>query len=192
MNNNLAINVCILPSKEVKRFCEQIYNQDSSDYSSENLEYIPHITLYQKSIQENDLKKIIQDIEKLNLNKFHVELWKFTSSTLFCVEIKRNELVTELQKEIIEILLKYPTLELTEESFLTEKYFFEGNKNWVSTYWEYVNFNKDLHITLWKEDQSEKLKNLNIPKSFTFDTLCIGMMGNYCSVRKVIKKINIT
>lgn len=192
MNNSLAVNICILPSREIKDFCNDIYNTDNSEYSSENLEYIPHITLYQKAIKESDIKKLIEKIEKLDLMNFRIELWNFIFSTLFCVEVKRNESITKLQKAIIDILSKYPNFELNKESFLTEKYFFKDNKNWVSSYWEYINFNKDLHITLWKEDQAGKLKTTNIPKNFTFDTLCIGVMWNYCSVRKIIKKFNIT
>ncbi len=47
--NNLAANICILPSQEVVDYCKKVYEQDMNDYSDEILEYIPHITLSMKS-----------------------------------------------------------------------------------------------------------------------------------------------
>jgi len=183
----IAINICLLPSKEIKQVCNKIYREDNSLYSSEDLEYIPHITLFQKSISKDNLKNLIEDLEKIEINKFELEVWDFIFSTLFCLEIKRNKKITDLQKKIIYIVWKYSDAVLSKDSFLTQKYFFEDNINWVKTYWSYIDYNKYLHITLWKDNQYYDTKGIKLPKVFLFDNICIWLMWNYCSVRKILK-----
>jgi 2'-5' RNA ligase len=69
----IAINIFLIPSKEIKDICDNIYINDKSEYSSEGLDYFPHITLSQKGFSKADLKKLIFDLEKLKINKFELE-----------------------------------------------------------------------------------------------------------------------
>lgn len=186
---SIAINICILPPKEIKELCSKIYKQDKSEYSDEDLEYIPHITLLQKSIDKNDLEKLMEDIKTLKIEKFEIETKEFLFSMLLWLWIKRNEKITNLQKKIIEIWEKYSNLKPSKNSFITQKHFSQESIDWVENYLKYLNFDKDLHITLWQENQLEEIKNIKLPKSFIFDSLCIGQMWNYCSVRKILYKI---
>lgn len=82
--NNLAINICILPSKEVNDYCKEIYNQDLSDYSDETLEYIPHITLSMKALSESDLLELESDLQKANLKWFEIKLRNYI--IIFCYD----------------------------------------------------------------------------------------------------------
>jgi len=187
----LAINICILPSKQLAKVCKKVYKNDKSEYSSENLEYIPHITLHQKCIKQDDLEKIIEEIKAIDLQKFKINVWKFFYDILLGLEIIRNDNITRLQKEILKIANNFKNTKATKKSFLTEKYFFKDNISWL----EYINKNpnltNNLHITLWKDNQLENLKNLKYDKEFVFDTLCIWLMGNYCSVRKKLFEFKI-
>ncbi len=186
---NLAINICILPSEEVSNFCHDIYNEDTSNYSSEELPFIPHITLYQKALSEESIEFLKDNIGKLDLDTFEIELWECFFSTLLWVTVKRNYNLNQLQKKIIDTVSDLKGWELTKESFLTQKYFFEENILWVEWYSKYLDFKKDLHITLWKDDQSQLITNS--PDNFTFDTLAIWLMWNYLSVREILFKIKI-
>ena len=117
----IALNISLSPSEEIRDICEKIYSQDASEYFSENLPYFPHITLFQKAISLENLEKLMQDLECLHIPKFELEMWNFTSSTLFCWQVKRNKDVTELQKTIIALAGKYPDAKRKMKKYSREK-----------------------------------------------------------------------
>ncbi len=187
--NLKAINIFIYPSKEVSKFCKYINKLDKSDYFEENLPYIPHITLYQKVFSQDNLKNLIDDLKNLKTNKFEIELWNIFNRTLFWIDILRNEKLNNLQKEIIKIVSKYKIEKVSKNSFIVWNNFYENTINWVKDYGDYIDFNKNLHITIWKDILIEKTTNIKIPKKFIFEKLWIWIMWNYCSVRSIIEII---
>lgn len=185
----LAINICILPSQELKDFCCKIYDNDKSLYSSENLVYIPHITLCQKAFRVSDLKKLILEIKWLKLEKFNIELWKICYDNLLFYKVFRNDNLTRLQENILNISNTFDKVDLTTDSFKTENFFYEENINWVKNYQENLDIKNDLHITLWKDFQN--IDSNDLIKNFEFNTIAICLMWNYCSVREIIEMIKV-
>lgn len=146
--NSIAINICLLPSLEIKEICTRVYKQDQSDYLDEELPYIPHITLLQKVVSEEDLEKLTEDVKKLQIDKFDLETNNFFFSFLLGLKIKRTEQITALQKKIIDIASKYKSVVATKEAFITGANFCEDSIDRVENYLQYLNFENDLHITL--------------------------------------------
>lgn len=108
------------------------------------------------------------------------------------LKVEKDDNLYQFQNKILSITAKYNNRELSKQSFLLWNHFFEDLFNWVYNYEENLKtVNKSMHITLWKDDNSEKFQDIKKPKYFIFDRIAICQMWNYCSVRKVLKEISL-
>lgn len=190
MNKIIALNICLLPSEQIKKFLQENYSYEKSEYACEDLEYFPHLSLEMLFIQENKVDDLYQELKLLVSSKIflnnsrNIRKWN-----LYWISVQRTEELNKLQKRIIELVQKYKE-NWKEDSFITEKFQYENNVDWVKNYEKNNNFSSDLHITSWQQEP-QKLDINSLETMLEFPELVLWHMWNFCAVRRIINKIQL-
>lgn len=190
MNKVIALNICLLPAEKINKILNENYNREDSEYTSENLEFIPHLSLAMLFIKENNIHDLYEELKLLVSSKFFLKNSnKIRKWNLYWVSIQRCEELNELQNNIIELIQKYKET-WNEDSFITKQFQFKNNVNRVDVYEKNNNFSSDLHITLW-QNEPKKLDLNNLWNELEFSELALWHLWNFCAVRKTINKIQL-
>ncbi len=191
MNKDYAINICLIPDTSTYTVCKDLNALDTKSHYNENSQaFIPHVTIVMKYVSDEDVEKIISEIQALDIKKIGSDLlWYYAkdmpnSSVWTGIKWKKNPEFISLQNKICDITQKYNTVERTRDMYAVDEYF-EENQIPLWTEEDFKN-KHDIHVTLWKKDIENEVKNIDIPKRVIFEKIAVWHMWNYGSVREIL------
>lgn len=192
---NHTINICLIPAWEIYNTCVDLNKFDTSTYNTNSRDYIPHITLGMKTLSWEQIQSLYEEIQKLKLKKQ-------TSSTLWYyarevapgdvwtwITIEKTTWLHQVQKAALEVSEKYESQERNKNTYAIDEFYEEKEIGFFPES-EYL-ARDSFHITLWKQDIETEYNNLEIPGKTTFDTLVIGKIWNYGSMREILFEIDL-
>ncbi|MBU0597739.1 2'-5' RNA ligase family protein [Patescibacteria group bacterium] len=192
MNKTIAVDIVLLPPKEIWEWAVQLSKEIGSN--SERAEFLdnthlPHITLVQAYVKQDDSEKINHTIEEIlkhfsTLSLIVEEIISEGSWVAF--RINKTEELMKLHINLVDAIQEYEQ-DLSRDAFILDS----GEKvtdfavNWVNNFRKNVSYNNFIpHITLGKNYEPEQMK----PKNFTVDRLAVCHLGNHCTCRKILKE----
>ncbi|MCB0370057.1 MAG: hypothetical protein KDD50_00305 [Bdellovibrionales bacterium] len=201
-NNNLAINICLLFNKEelyeLYQFNEYIWSKEKVGYLYDH-SHQPHLTLFQKFIQEKDIESSIEITKRfVNHNQIfpcfygysytaHVQYLQ--SYKVAALELEdRNGLLSQYNHYFLSALTKLQNVQGSSQSFVIN----EGNSEsiqWVNNYESKSLAGKySPHITIgFCSDSVFSDYPHPSPKITLHPThLVLARMGNLCSINSNI------
>ena len=190
-NKNYAINICLIPERELFWVCKTLNSLDTeSEYNTNSRIFIPHATLVMKYVWEEELREIIEQIQKLKIQKIDTKIEAYYAKYVQAddcwtgIYLEKNPEIIALQDSICSITKKFENRERTRDFYAIDD-FFEENQ---IPLWDEEDFQSkdEIHITLGKTDISKKTDTSLLPKKTVFEKIVVGHMWNYGSVREIL------
>lgn len=185
------INICLILDDESYEKCCEINDHDSSDYNNNSQPYIPHVTLMTKYVGEDDLLELINEITQINykpvitknmgyLNHICKKNWLWS-----WLKVDKNPDFKELQTTICDITKTIQSKPREDADYLVED--FNPDTMYIKQQSEKdILAKQNIHITFWRSELTQAYKQFTLPENITFNTLAIGHMWWYGSVRKIL------
>lgn len=201
MNDKIAINIVLIPSKELIDYSIAFNKKaKASGLSAKELgykDYVPHITLAFGVVETEKLSEIYSLVENISketkpIKIFYDDILASETKPLekSYLEIKVTPQLQKLHKKVANILLKY------YKSSFKLGYLYKGEETGISQTargW-LMNFLKDsafekyhAHITL----RCGKVELEGLPKETVSNAIAIYQLGESCTCRKLLKKYNL-
>ncbi len=193
---NHTINICLIPAPEFYNTCVRLNSLDSGKYNNNSRAYIPHVTLGMKTLNDQQIQKLSIDLKSLNFQKQRTNTLGYYAREVApwdiwtWIWIEKTDSLQESQKSVLEQSEKYETQKRTPDTYAIDEFYEEEEISFFPES-EYL-ARESLHITLGKLDIQNEYNTLEIPAKVTFDTLVIGKIWNYGSVREILFEINLT
>ena len=191
----LAINVALLPPDEVMDICIVINKNDPEAFLNLNKhDCLPHITLVMAIIEEGDLPKIQDKIEKIaqEFVPLELELTDIYSKTLpngknfFSLKVRLTEELKRLHIKILKTVKEYNLKKVNPGMFFQDA---DSEIAPISIEWteNYIR-KRDGHPENFSSHISlvcSQAEYQNFPVKFAISRLVVGQMGSYCTCRKI-------
>lgn len=209
--NSIAIDVLLIPSEEMYAQSLQLnalINQKNPETIKLDENHIPHITLLQCFIKEEDLPDVYNAIEVENIFEGFFETIKNDSlkaESLFyykekeesfsMIAIEKSKLLMKLHEKIIEVVKPYTVKNGSQTSFIQNPDgtpISESTVNYVPEFVEKYSYNNfDPHISLGvaKTTLLDSLaQNIFKPIQFKAVSLSIYQLGDHGTAQKLLWK----
>ena len=204
-NKAIAIDVLLVPSEKMyaqSLHLNSLINQNNPNTIKLDENHIPHITLLQCFIKEEDLPKmntalhgLFETIEDENLKTTSLFYDKSENESFAMISIEKSSALLELHKKVIEILNPYIVANGSKESFIPNPDGSPINEFTVAYVPEFVkkysHENYDPHISLGVV-QTKVLdslaKNVFEPLSFQATFLSVYQLGDHGTAQQLLWK----
>lgn len=188
--SKIVIDVVLIPFEDILDKAIEINSQLANDPIKLNKKNcLPHISLCMGVVEEKNLLKIREILEKLSLNFSKISLTINKIDIMHsCFNVKNSKDLQKLHETIVTKLEPYLSYDASIDMCFSPPPVVEKTLFWINNYKEKSSFqNFHPHITLGITKL--KYKELNI--SFTASKLAICHLGNYCTCRKIIYSVNL-
>ncbi|MEE6249498.1 MAG: hypothetical protein VX583_03805 [Bdellovibrionota bacterium] len=198
MPNFIALDLALLPHEKhqdnLVRWNHELYQKGKVGYLFD-ANHLPHLTLFQNFIIEDDIEPLICDLNRLSISnklseisskEFSSSAYKDNSSVVMLNFFKSDEL-THLQKKVHKIFEKYSqTPELNSALMAFNQQPITEAVDWIQNFHKKASLsNFSPHITLgFSQIEQEAIQqwNLQIESPWQFSNIALSQMGNYCSM----------
>jgi len=184
--SKLAIDIALLPPDSVMNEAIKINKDFEPKLILNKTDCLPHITLSQAVIKEEDLGQVKEIIETI-VREFHpLKLHaKVVNKPGAFFRITETPQIKKLHLEVMSRLKDLVSYDAKPEYFYDD-YIREQSLEWVSDFYSGGAFEKfDAHISLGVEQLVEDEHELK----FIADRLVICHLGNYNTCRKILYEV---
>ncbi len=185
----LAIDVVLLPSKEIIDLAIKINKTDPFGRILARNDWIPHISLFMGLIEEQDIEKISKAIEDI-VKEFPPLDLEITEVTYYGekegmknhgFKIKNIPKIQKIHEKLMEQLKEFLTTKAISENFVGEG----ASPEYINGFEEKSSFeNFSPHITL----RTHEVQYDSFPISFTSSEIALFHMGKNNTCRKLLFK----
>lgn len=199
MSNQLAVDVVLLPPKEVMQSVIGLISYTSNSVITlDTHSCLPHISLAMGVLRQDDIEAAKTLLHKIAKQHAAVNTSLVATKTqtipgnlhISDVTVKTDEQFLSLQKDVLDTFEPLLThANVTTEMFSSPPEVAEISTSWVQNYYKNnktsVSFRP--HITLGEG----QVKAVTDPIVFRAERLALCHLGNYCTCRKILAEVQL-
>ena len=201
----IAIDVLLtLPEKvygQAVQLNKAIVKENPSNFTFDDT-HIPHITLLQCYISEEDLPNVKKELKGLYKTVENETLWieelqysKEKEESFSSIGIKKSDGLVSLHKKTIELLKPYMTADGSQQSYIQnesgkpiDQFTIDYVPKFVSDY-SYENYNPHISLGVAKTTLLDSLnRNIFQPMKFQAASISVFQLGDFGTARKLLWK----
>jgi hypothetical protein len=201
MTNYIALNIGLLLPSTLEEVCINLNTEADadpfSDFRKDNNN--PHITLAMGVFEERNIDVVIAAVRTVVEQYDPIEttitrMYRKESEQIgqeYQLEIKRTNELVKFHRSVMEAVKPYfCSIPATKEMFVVDPdETWEPNTTyWIDGFKEKKPADYKPHISLKCREVTTKIA---VPIDFIADTIVVARVGNYCSSRNVIEKIEL-
>jgi len=196
----IAIDIAILPPEDIMDLAIDLNNSLTNNKRPELIlnktNTLPHASLAMGAIEEEDLPKIKEILDKVQQKYKALELTIIKDSapakpngekSAVCLDFEKTPELQKLHEHLITAIQPFASYDATTEVFYDYPNVDEVSLFWVNYYLKSSFENLKPHITIGKGD----MKLVKYPIKFKATRLALCHLGNYCTCKKILHEIRL-